>query len=174
LERALAISEAALGPDHPIVGTWCSNLGLVLRDLGDLPGAREQLERALAIGEAALGPDHPDVGTWRNNLGGMLQALGDLPGAREQFERALAIGEAALGPDHPTVRTLRRSLDSVATHQRGAEPRKLSTSEDSQIKAHGTDWECAPGRAAADSLWSGNRVTGRHRRSHVTVRRDRR
>jgi hypothetical protein len=67
------------------------------------------------------------VGIWRNNLGLVLQDLGDLPGAREQFERALTISEAALGPDHPTVRTMRGNLDSVTTHQRGAEPRKLST-----------------------------------------------
>ena len=60
LERALAISEAALGPDHPDVGIRRNNLGSVLQALGDLPGAREQYERALAISEAALGPDHPD------------------------------------------------------------------------------------------------------------------
>ena len=125
----------------PTTPTWVScrnNLGGVLRALGDLPGAREQYERALAISEAALGPDHPNVGICRNNLGRVLQDLGDLPGAREQYERALAISEAALGPDHPTVRTVRGNLDSVTTHRRGAEPRKLSTSEDSQIKAHGT------------------------------------
>ena len=141
-----AISEAALGPDHPDVGIWRNNLGRraratwatwpapapstngpcrsarppsapttptsapcattsagVLRDLGDLAGARAQFERALAISEAALGPDHPDVGTWRNNLGLVLQDLGDLAGARTQYERALAISEAALGPDHPTI-----------------------------------------------------------------------
>jgi len=69
LERALAITEAALGPDHPDVATRRGNLGSVLWDLGDLPGAREQLERALAISEAALGPDHPNVRTLRRNLG---------------------------------------------------------------------------------------------------------
>src|SRR4029077_7422940 len=67
-ERALAISEAALGPDHPDVAIWRSNLGGVLQVLGDLPGAREQYERALAISEAALGPDHPTVRTLRRNL----------------------------------------------------------------------------------------------------------
>jgi len=64
----VAISEAALGPDHPDVGIRLNNLGGVLRDLGDLPGAREQYERALAIGEAALGPDNPTVRTLRRNL----------------------------------------------------------------------------------------------------------
>src|SRR3954451_3408362 len=38
-ERALAIIETALGPDHPDVGTVRDNLGNVLRDLGELPQA---------------------------------------------------------------------------------------------------------------------------------------
>jgi len=67
-ERALAIDEAAYGPHHPNVATDVNNLGLVLKDLGDLAGAREALERALAIFEKALGPDHPSTVTVRDNL----------------------------------------------------------------------------------------------------------
>ena len=52
LERALAIDEAAYGPDHPIVGTRPNNLATILRELGDLAGARPLQERALAIAEA--------------------------------------------------------------------------------------------------------------------------
>ena len=57
-------------PGLPPLGAlvW-GNLGIALRDQGDLPGAREQLERALAISESALGPDHPTVRTLRRNLG---------------------------------------------------------------------------------------------------------
>ena len=67
-ERALAIGEAALGPDHPQVAVWRNNLGGVLWALGDLEGARVQYERALAISEAALGPEHPTVATLRGIL----------------------------------------------------------------------------------------------------------
>ena len=102
-ERALAIDEAVYGPDHPDVAIRVSNLGGVLRDLGDLKGAKKNYERALAIGEAAYGPDHPGVATHVGNLGGVLQALGDLQSAKKNYERALAIGEAAYSPDHPTV-----------------------------------------------------------------------
>jgi tetratricopeptide (TPR) repeat protein len=112
-ERAVAISEQALGSDHLEVSWRCDNLGRTLQALGDLAAAREQLERALESSEAALGPDHPDVATRRSNLGTVLQDLGDLDGAREQLERALVIGEAALGPDHPMVETLRSNLRSV-------------------------------------------------------------
>jgi len=94
LERALAIDEAAYGPDHPDVGIRLNNLALILRDLGDPAGARPLQERALGIDEAAYGPDHPDVGTDLNNLAQILQDLGDPAGARALQERALAITEA--------------------------------------------------------------------------------
>jgi tetratricopeptide (TPR) repeat protein len=75
-ERALAIAEAALGPDQLTVSVRRGNLGLVLRDLGDLEGARAQLERALAISEAALGPDHPRTRSRGAMLAEVRQALG--------------------------------------------------------------------------------------------------
>jgi hypothetical protein len=61
LERALTITEAVHGPDHPTVATSLGNLALVLRDLGQDEQARPLLERALTIGEAVHGPDHPTV-----------------------------------------------------------------------------------------------------------------
>jgi Tetratricopeptide repeat len=76
-ERALEIGEAALGPDHPRVAAWRNSLGGVLRELGDVNGARAQYEPALAISEAALGPDHPTVAALRDNLSGVLQAPQD-------------------------------------------------------------------------------------------------
>jgi tetratricopeptide (TPR) repeat protein len=112
-ERALKITEAALGPTDPEVAWRCDAVGELLWRLGDLEGARSQHERALAIGETALGPDHPDVATWRNNLGHVLRDLGDLEGARAQYERALAISEAALGPDHLAVGVRQNNLGSV-------------------------------------------------------------
>ena len=112
-ERALAVTEAALGPDDPEVAWRRDELGAVRYELGDLAGAREQLERAVAIGEAALDADDPTVAVWRNDLGGVLQDLGDLEGARVQLERALAISEAALGPDDPAVAIRRGNLGRV-------------------------------------------------------------
>jgi tetratricopeptide (TPR) repeat protein len=112
-ERALAIDEAAYGPDHPTVGTRLNNLATILRDLGELPTARSMAERALAIAEAAYGPDHPTVGTDLNNLAAILQDLGELPAARSMAERALAITEAAYGPDHPTVGTRLNNLAAI-------------------------------------------------------------
>jgi tetratricopeptide (TPR) repeat protein len=94
LERALAITEAAYGPDHPTVATRLNNLALILRDLGQPQDALPLQERALAITEAAYGPDHPDVATRLNNLAWILQALGQPQDARPLQERALAITAA--------------------------------------------------------------------------------
>ena len=88
---------------QPIV----NNLGSVLKDLGDLAGARAAYERALKIDEAAFGPDHPNVASDVNNLGSVLKDLGDLAGARAAFERALSIFEKFLPADHPNIRTVR-------------------------------------------------------------------
>jgi tetratricopeptide (TPR) repeat protein len=74
-ERALAVTEQALGPDDPEIAWRRGNLGGVLLNLGDLVGTRTQLERALEILEVALGYDHPTVATSRGNLGGVLGAL---------------------------------------------------------------------------------------------------
>ena len=62
MERALAIREKALGPEHPITANCLNNLVDLLRDQGDLAEARPLLERALAIREKALGPEHPVYG----------------------------------------------------------------------------------------------------------------
>jgi tetratricopeptide (TPR) repeat protein len=112
-QRALAITEAARGPDHAVVGSHRNNLGLVLRDLGDLTGAEAQFERAIAIHEATYGTDHPEVAADRNNLGMVLRDLGDPAAAKVQLERALAIHEATYGADHPGVATDRNNLGMV-------------------------------------------------------------
>ena len=105
-DRALAIGEAAFGPDHPHVAIRVNNLGSVLNAEGDLAGA-------LAINETAFGPDHPNMASAINNLGLVLKAEGDLAGARTAFERALAIGETAFGLDHPNVAIWVNNLGSV-------------------------------------------------------------
>jgi tetratricopeptide (TPR) repeat protein len=111
-ERALAITEAAYGPDHPDVAIRLNNLALIWRDLGEPGTARPLADRALAITEAAYGPDHPDVATRLNNLALIWQDLGKPGTARPLTERALAIDEAAYGPDHPDVGA---ALNNLAT-----------------------------------------------------------
>lgn len=113
LERALAIAETADEPDQVAVGSYLSNLAVILRDLWDAVGARPLQERALAIGEAAYGPGHPTVAIYLNNLALTLKDLGDAVAARSLQERALAIDEAAYGPGHPAVATNLSNLAGI-------------------------------------------------------------
>jgi len=116
LERALAIKEAAHGPDHPGLAGILTSLGIVQEQLGELPAARATLERALAIKEAAYGPGHLQVAATLASLGIVQRELGELAAARATLERALAIKEAAHGPDHPEVAATLASLGIVQQH----------------------------------------------------------
>jgi Tfp pilus assembly protein PilF len=112
-ERALAIREAAYGPDHPEVAVSLGNLANVQRQLGEPRAARANYERALAIDKAAYGPDHPEVAKTLTQLGVVQLELGELPAARANQERALAIAEAAYGPGHPEVASILINLGVV-------------------------------------------------------------
>ena len=102
-ERALRITEATLGPDHPTTATRLNNLASTFSDLGRHTEALPLQERALRITEATLGPDHPTTATRLGNLASTFSALGRHTEALPLQERALRISEATLGPDHPTT-----------------------------------------------------------------------
>ena len=141
VERALAITEAAYGPDHPAVATDLNNLALILRDLGQPETAQPLQERALAITEAAYGPDHPAVATHLNNLATIQHDLGQPKAARPLLERALAIDVAAYGPDHPEVAT---DLNNLAVNlqvlgQPGMVRPLLERALAIDVAAYGTD-----------------------------------
>ncbi len=59
-ERALALQQKALGPEHPEIANTLNNLGNALRELGRFAEAREQYTRALALQEKVLPPEHLD------------------------------------------------------------------------------------------------------------------
>jgi tetratricopeptide (TPR) repeat protein len=111
LRRALAIVEAALGPDHPAVAKLLNNLASLLQATNRLTEAEPLLRRALAIDEAAYGPDHPTVATRLNNLVQLLQATNCLSEAEPLMRRVVVIFEAAYGPEHPNLAT---SLNNLA------------------------------------------------------------
>jgi serine/threonine-protein kinase len=114
VERALAIHERTLGPDHPEVAKALANLGIIMAELGQLDVARTHYERSLAIRERAFGPDHPQVASALSNLGRIVHRQGDLGGAITLLEGALVIRERALGPTHPLVASTLGSLGDIA------------------------------------------------------------
>jgi tetratricopeptide (TPR) repeat protein len=110
-QRALAIREKALGPEHPDVATSLNNLAMLYENQGQNAKTEPFYQRSLAIREKALGPEHPDVAISLNNLAALYRAQGQYANAEPLYGRALAILEKALGPEHPDVAT---SLNNLA------------------------------------------------------------
>jgi len=110
-QRALAIREKALGPDHPDTATSLNSLAGLYQDQGQLDEAVPLYQRALAITEKVLGPDHPDTATSLNNLASLYRDQGQLDEAAPLYQRALAIWEKVLGLDHPDTAA---SLNNLA------------------------------------------------------------
>ena len=110
-QRALAIREKALGPDHPSTAQSLNNLAALYASQGRYEDAEPLYQRALGIYEKALGPDHPDTAGSLNNLALLYDSQGRYEQAEPLYQRALAISEKALGPDHPNTAS---SLNNLA------------------------------------------------------------
>jgi CHAT domain-containing protein/Tfp pilus assembly protein PilF len=102
-ERALAIREEVLGPEHPVVAQSLNSLAVLYREQGNYSQAEPLYQRSLAIREKVLGPEHPDVALSLNNLAVLYQEQGDYSSAEPLYQRSLAINEKVLGPEHPDV-----------------------------------------------------------------------
>jgi len=109
-ERALAIREAALGPDHFEVAVSLNNLGLLYKALGRYEDAIRMHERSLRIYENEWGVEHPDVAMSLGNLASAHRARGDLRQAQELQIRALVLEERLLGPNHISVASTLNNL----------------------------------------------------------------
>jgi tetratricopeptide (TPR) repeat protein/CHAT domain-containing protein len=112
-QRALAIKEEVLGPDHPDVATTLNNLAVLYDNLGRYADAEPLYRRALAIREKALGPGHPDIARSLADMAGLYENQGRYAGAEPLYRRALAILEKALGPDHIDVASLLQNLATL-------------------------------------------------------------
>jgi tetratricopeptide (TPR) repeat protein len=99
--RALALAERVLGPDHPDVVTSLNHLAGLYRDQGRYDQAEPLYARALALYERVLGPDHPDTTQSLHNLAALYYAQGRYGEAEPLYQRALALHERVLGPEHP-------------------------------------------------------------------------
>jgi tetratricopeptide (TPR) repeat protein len=109
-ERAVALAEEVLGPEHPKVAVSLNNLAELYRLKSNHERAESSLQRALAISEKALGAEHPAVAESLNNLARLYRVTGKFERAEPLFQRALSINEKALGPEHPRVATALNNL----------------------------------------------------------------
>jgi tetratricopeptide (TPR) repeat protein len=162
-ERALAIREKALGPDHSDIAFSLNNLAILHYFQGRYAQAQPLQERALSIREMALGPGHPDVAHSLNNLANLHRRQGRYAHAQSLHERALAIREEALGPDHTDVASSLNNLAEIHSSQgrfAQAQPlheRALAIKE----KALGPDHPSVA--SSLDNLAANYRHQGRHR-----------
>jgi serine/threonine protein kinase/tetratricopeptide (TPR) repeat protein len=117
-ERALALFEAKLGPDHH--GTLASrnNLTNAYHDAGRIADAIRLLEQTLKQTEAEVGSDHPDALSCRNNLATAYWVAGRTTEAIRLHEQILERRENKCGIDHPDALQSRNNL-AVAYHAAG-------------------------------------------------------
>jgi tetratricopeptide (TPR) repeat protein len=99
-ERALALYEQFLGPNHPNTAVAVIKLAACFEGQGKFSEAEPMYERAVEIYERMYGPNHSEVATTLANLGNMLRQKGDYAKAKTIVERALAIDEKEFGPNH--------------------------------------------------------------------------
>lgn len=140
-ERAVALGEKVLGPDHLLMAAVHNNLGIVRYRMKDWPAAVEAYSRAVSIREKALGPNHPMLASSLNNLCGVRADTGDLEHAQPACERALAIWQTVVGPDHPELAQTIGNLAAVLDHK-GDWPRSRALFEQVLAifeKAYGAD-----------------------------------
>jgi len=116
-QRALAIRERVLGPDHPDVAESLNDLAALYCHQGKYKEAEPLSQRALAITEKARGPEHPHVAIRLNNLAALYNEEGKYAEAEPIYQRALAIREKTLGPDHPDVATSLSNLGGLYRNQ---------------------------------------------------------
>ncbi|MGW3071184.1 tetratricopeptide repeat protein, partial [Streptomyces sp. NPDC001130] len=72
-KKALRITDAAFGPEHPDTALRLSNLATTYSALGRYTEALPLEEWALQITESALGPDHPDTAFRQNHVAAIRQ-----------------------------------------------------------------------------------------------------
>ncbi|CAF0997718.1 unnamed protein product [Adineta steineri] len=100
-EKALAIQQQLLPPNHPDLGDSYNKIGNVYYSMGDYPKALLSHEKALAIRQQSLPSTHPHLGHSYNNIGLVHYNMYDFSKALPCYEQALAILQQSLPSNHP-------------------------------------------------------------------------
>lgn len=111
-DRALAMVEKDLGPEHPHIVPLLINLARIFEFKGEYDKAEPLFLRAVALAEKVLKPEHPYFGASLNNLARLYVSKAEYNKAEALFLRAVDVREKALGPKHYDFAT---SLSDLAT-----------------------------------------------------------
>jgi tetratricopeptide (TPR) repeat protein len=112
-EKALAIQQQSLPPNHPDLAMAYGNIGNVYRNMGDYPKALSSHEKALAIRQQSLPPNHPDLAMSYNNIGIVYKNMSDYPKALSSYEKVLAIDQQSFPPNHPVFAISYNNIGSL-------------------------------------------------------------
>jgi tetratricopeptide (TPR) repeat protein len=72
-QRAIAIGEKTLGPEHPDLAIWLNNLAALYWEQGKYEKAEPLYRRAIMIDEKVFGPTHHNTILFRKNYEGLLR-----------------------------------------------------------------------------------------------------
>jgi tetratricopeptide (TPR) repeat protein len=168
LERALALKEKVLPPDHPDLATTMLNQAEALAGLGRASEALAVSKRACDVFIRAYGLHSTEAAMCLSNQSEYLIALGRPADALAPARQALANWEVELGPNHPFVAypltalgraylAITRPRDALPPLERawrirrepGSEPMETALTEFTLARAL---WDAGGERARAISL----------------------
>ncbi|CAF4010533.1 unnamed protein product [Adineta steineri] len=124
-EKALAIREQSLPPNHPDLAKSYNNIGNVNSHMGNYPTALSYYKKALQIWQRSLSPNHPDLAMFYNSIGNVHDTMGSYPEALSSHEKALAIREQSLPHNHPHLAKSYNNIGNAHNHM-GNYPTALS------------------------------------------------
>jgi serine/threonine protein kinase/tetratricopeptide (TPR) repeat protein len=101
LEKALAVQQAALGPNHPDTLKTVYEVAVAYQEADRFDDAMPRFEEALKLYRAKLGPDHPDTLESMYGLAWSYMHAGRLDEAISLNKEVLKRRQELLGPDHP-------------------------------------------------------------------------
>ncbi|CAF1424907.1 unnamed protein product [Adineta steineri] len=117
-EKALAIRQHSLPPNHPDLAESYNNIGEVHDRMGNYSEALSFYEKALEIRQQSLPPNHPDLGESYNNIGSVHDSMGNYPEALSYYEKDLETSQQSLPPNHPDLAISYNNIGSVYENMR--------------------------------------------------------
>jgi tetratricopeptide (TPR) repeat protein len=108
--RAVAITEAHYGPNHPDLADHMNNLAGTYRAQARFAEAVALYQRCIKIWENYSGSDDPNIAPATNQSRGCLRLARPICSCGNLFQRALRIQEKTRGMDHPEITTAVNNL----------------------------------------------------------------
>ncbi len=163
--QALALQEAALGPEHPLLALGLSRLAGVLREGGAFAEAEAVQRREVALMMQALGPEHPETAGSLNNLALVLRARGDFRGAADLYQQAYATLVRTRGEAHASAVNVLANLATVLKDQGQHEGAEALCRRVLELREAALGPEHPEVASALENLGNALQRLGRHRES---------